>query len=122
MLRHWFCRVEIEVGNNKLKAALEDDVVCHRRFGKEMSRTIRRRMDALHAADSLHDFWPPKSKPERVHELSGQLEGTFSVDLKQPFRLLFRPTASAMTETTDQQDRWRSIKKIEILTIEDTHG
>ena len=110
------------MADRKLKAALEDDAVCQRRFGKPMARYIRRRVDALYAANSLLDFWPPKSKPERVHELMGKLSGVFSIDLKQPYRLLFKPVDACIHETTDQQVRWDSITRIEILNIEDTHG
>lgn len=114
--------MEISIDNRKLKAALEDDSVCQRRYGKTMTKYIRLRIDALHAADSLHDFWPPKSKPERVHELSGKLLGTYSADLQQPYRLLFKPWYESSVKLVDEQERWQSIKKIEILSIEDTHG
>lgn len=79
-------------------------------------------MDALHAAETLEVFWPPKSKPERVHELEGNLSGTYSVDLQQPYRLLFKPLYDGEEEYSDERQRWQSIKRIEILRIEDTHG
>lgn len=96
--------------------------MCRRRFGKAMTRYIRLRVDALIAAVSLHDFWPPKSKPERVHELKGGLAGTFSVDVKQPYRLLFQPMSELADVAGDTEERWKQIKSIEILRIEDTHG
>ncbi len=112
----------IDVKNRKLKAALEDDSICLKRFGKVMARFVRLRMDALNAAQSLHDFWPPKSKPERVHELTGKQKGVFSTDLQQPYRLLFVPSDDQQRSFNDEQERWRSIRHIEILSIEDTHG
>ena len=114
--------MDIDVSDRKLKAALEDDAVCQKRFGKAMTKYIRRRVDALAAAATLHDFWPPKSKPERVHELKGDLTGTFSVDVKQPYRLLFLPINELPDPPADQQERWKLIRSIEILRIEDTHG
>lgn len=115
--------MEIIVPDNKLKAALEDEHLCRRRFGTPMAKKLRLRMGSLAAAASLADFWPPKSGPERCHALIGRDAGLFSVDLNQPFRLLFKavepvPTPSYPTE----QDRWRAITSIEIVTIEDTHG
>ena len=86
-----------------------------------MARFIRLRVDALHAARCLHDFWPPKSKPERVHALGGKLQGIFSIDVKQPYRLLFESLSDEVKDA-DEQDRWRSVTKIKILRIEDTHG
>lgn len=87
-----------------------------------MTKSIGIRMRALEAAVSLHDFWPPKSKPERVHELQGELAGTFSIDVKQPYRLLFRPIDEPVPDERDQEARWHAIDKIEVLRIEDTHG
>ena len=114
--------MEIHIANNRLRTALEDDAVRLRRFGAAMSRKLRMRLDALHAAESLGDFWPPNSGPERCHELKGSLAGVFSVDLRQPYRLLFRPIAPAQTvDRADEQQRWNTIIAIEILKIEDTH-
>jgi len=70
----------------------------------------------------LGDFWPPKSGPERCHELKGNRKGAFSVDLKQPYRLLFRPLeAEAPADRSNEQHRWQSITSIDIFAIEDTH-
>ena len=102
------------MSNRKLKAALEDDAVCRRKFGKPMAKYIRLRIDALSAADNLRDFWPPRSKPERVHELQGKLAGKFSIDVKQPYRLIFQPLSDGQTEFADEQARWQAIRRIEI--------
>ena len=77
----------------------------------------------LVAADSLADFWPPNSGPERCHELKGDRAGVFSIDLKQPYRLLFKPIEAAPpADRSDEQERWKSITSIDIVAIEDTHG
>ena len=115
--------MEISVRDNRLQAALQDESVCKRRYGSDMAKKIKNRVAALYAATSLADFWPPKSGPERCHELQGDLAGTFSIDVKQPYRLLFVPIEEeAPADRSDEQARWVSITAIEILTIEDTHG
>lgn len=107
----------------KLKAALEDEAVCNRHYGRDMTKKIMIRVNELRAADSLADFWPPMSGPERCHELKGNLAGTFSIDLKHPYRLLFVPIEeTAQDDRSDEKKRWASITKIEIVAIEDTHG
>ncbi|MFP2930839.1 type II toxin-antitoxin system RelE/ParE family toxin [Pyxidicoccus sp. 3LG] len=119
--------MDIYIKDKKLKAALEDEVISQRQYGADMTKKLLRRVAALRAADSLAVFWPPKSGPERVHELTANLKGTFSVDLKHPYRLLFKPiedesdTPSSDTPSNDQHLRWQSIKAIELLRIEDTH-
>ena len=115
--------MEVFASDNKLRRALEDAKVRQKVFGTDTAKKLAMRMTALDAADSLADFWPPNSGPERCHELQGKLTGTFSIDLNQTFRLLFRPVASNLPpDQSDEQARWGSIKAIEIVAIEDTHG
>ncbi len=115
--------MDIGVSDNKLRSALEDEAACKRQYGPDMTKKIMLRLAALRAAESLADFWPPKSGPERCHELKGDRIGIFSVDLKQPYRLLFkRSTVPSTSDRSDEQQRWKSITSIDILAIEDTHG
>lgn len=115
--------MDLQTRDKDLRAALDDDSACRRRFGVDMAKKLRLRLDALKAAESLADLWPPKSGPERCHELKGELNGTFSIDVKQPYRLLFRPLeAEVQKDRSDEQQRWKSITAIELLRIEDTHG
>jgi plasmid maintenance system killer protein len=115
--------MEIFIGDGNLRSALEDDDACRRRFGADMAKKIKLRIAALRAADSLADFWPPKSGPERCHELKGNRTGTFSIDVKQPYRLLFKPAEELPElDPPDEQQRWQLITGVELLGIEDTHG
>ena len=115
--------MEIHLEDKKLRRALQDDVSCKRLYGDGMAQKIRLRLSVLYAADSLEDFWPPKSGPERCHELIGNREGIFSIDLKQPYRLLFKVhEEQASSDRSKEQQRWKSIKSISIVAIEDTHG
>src|SRR5208337_1043032 len=105
--------MDIEIPDNKLRKTLEDERECKRRFGADMTKKIQLRIGALRAAESLADFWPPSSGPERCHELKGDLAGKFSMDLKQPYRLLLQPADPANTAAAeDQKKRWRAIQTI----------
>ena len=114
--------MDIYVDDNSLRKAIQDEGLCKRRYGADMAKKLKLRLTALRAAESLADFWPPKSGPERCHELKGERAGTFSVDLKQPYRLLFKTSGSASQEGSDEQQRWKCVTAISILAIEDTHG
>jgi proteic killer suppression protein len=115
--------MEIHVTDNSLRKAISDEAACKKRFGMDMAKKISLRLAALRAANSLADFWPPKSGPERCHELQGKLAGKFSIDLKQPYRLLFIPIGeNVIADVSDERERWQSITSIDIIGIEDTHG
>ncbi|MCI0562345.1 MAG: type II toxin-antitoxin system RelE/ParE family toxin [Nitrososphaera sp.] len=123
----------MEITENRLKRLLKDPKECQRRYGAPMAKKIRLRVDALEAAESLDDFWPPYSGPERCHELKGNLAGTYSMDVKQPHRILFKsndPVTEtvetkkevASEKTGDEKQRWMAIRSIELTSIADTHG
>jgi plasmid maintenance system killer protein len=115
--------MHVEISNKKLKRAIEDDAELKRLYGAEMAKKIRLRMTALLAAESLAVFWPPSFPPERCHELKGDYAGIFSMDLNQPFRLLFKPLdESKELNPGDEKQRWQSIKSVVVIGIENTHG
>ena len=71
----------------------------------------------------MADFWPPNSGPERCHELKGNLKDIFSIDLKQPYRLLFNVIeAESGKNRLDGRERWKNITEIELIEIRDTHA
>lgn len=57
-------------------------------FGPEQADRIRRRLDAIHNANTLEDL---RHAPGRLHELTGNGKYQLSLDLKHPYRLLLRP-------------------------------
>jgi plasmid maintenance system killer protein len=114
--------MEIVITDKKLRRAVEENTLAGK-YGAQMAKKIQLRLATLKAAESLAAFWPPKGGSERCHELIGDLAGTFSIDLKQPYRLLFKPIEEAPPkDRSDEKQRWEAIKAIEILAIEDTHG
>lgn len=112
----------IDVPDNKLRAALLDEAACRKRFGADMTKKIFKRVGSLTAADSLATFYPPYSGPERCHELVGELAGVFSMDVKQPYRLLFHPSEPVpKANFSTELERWKAITSIVVRGIEDTH-
>jgi plasmid maintenance system killer protein len=114
--------MEIEITNNKLRKAATDLKAATKQYGAQMAKKLHNRIAALKAANSLGVFWPPESGPERCHELRGDAAGTFTVDLVQPYRLLFQPIEDVSPKNrSNEQERWNKITKINISAIEDTH-
>jgi len=114
--------MDIVISDKRLRKVAHDEPACRREYGVNMAKKLRLRLASLKAAVSLADFWPPKSGPERCHELKGDRKGTFSVDLNQPYRLLFASASKPPEDGAEEQQRWKSIIAIDILAIEDTHG
>ena len=113
--------MDLFISDKKLRRAFEKRAL-EQRYGTEMARKINLRLNALRAAASLADFWPPYSGPERCHELKQNLSGIFSFDLKYPYRLLFKPTNEVPhQDNPDEHQRWELITAVELLAIEDTH-
>ena len=113
--------MDISASNKKLREAFTDEAARTRLFGAEMAKKLGLRFNALKAADSLAVFFPPKSGPERCHELTGRLKGIFSMDLKHPYRLLLRPTKIIVADFKTDLDRWRAITGVDLTSVEDTH-
>lgn len=113
--------MDISVNDRKLRKAIEDENTGRKLLGPEMAKKLVLRLAALKAATSLAIFWPPKSGPERCHELNGRLEGIFSVDLKHPYRLWFEPNEVHRSVRLDGRARWEQITVITLTSIEDTH-
>ncbi len=113
--------MEISVSDKTLRKAMESEASSRTLLGAEMAKKLLLRLTSLRAAASLAIFWPPKSGPERCHELTGKLEGIFSVDLKHPYRLLFRPKEVDKDNRLDGRARWEQITAITLTSIEDTH-
>lgn len=119
--------MDLYARDKKLRAALGGGDECRRRFGAETAKKLRLRVAALLAAESLADFWPASSPPERCQELQGSRTGVFSMVIKHPYSLLFRPVSDNepddhCEEHSDERRRWEGITEIELLAIEDTHA
>lgn len=115
--------MDIVFKSKRLAKTFNEEKVLLKCYGKVRTKKIKIRMAALRAASSLAVFLPAKTKPERCHELIGKDIGIFSVDLEQPYRLLFTPISDCEDELKDEDGNyiWKEITSIKILEIRDTH-
>ncbi|QOY55323.1 killer suppression protein [Candidatus Sulfurimonas marisnigri] len=113
----------IEFSSTKLQKIFEDERKLLKEMGKKRAKKIKIRMTEFRAADSLHDFWPPKSGPSRCHELTeGEETGKkLSVDLDHPYRLIFEVDQEPIPIREEGGLDWKVVKQIKIIGIEDTH-
>lgn len=90
-----------------------------RKLGAKMAEKLRQRMMELDAAEVLDDI---HALPQaRCHELRHQRKGQLSVNLQQPYRLIFVPADNPVPCKKDGGLDWGKIKEIEIIGITDTH-
>lgn len=113
--------MEIYFKTRKLEKAFAQ-ATLEKRYGSQRARKIKIRLKELSAAQSLMDFWPPKSPPARCHSLSGDLEGMFAVDLDHPFRLIFEPADLPVPLLPAGGADWSKIFSIVLIAVEDYHG
>lgn len=57
----------------------------------------------------------------RCYELKGNLKGCLSVDLDQPYRLIFKPAHNPLPKKSDGGLDWGKVIEITIIGVEDTH-
>jgi len=95
----------------------------HKSVLKELGQTkgnkLMLRMVELNAAIALSDI--SQLPPARLHELTGNRKGQFSVDLEHPYRLLFMPNNEPIPVKKDGGLDKAKINEIIIIGIEDTH-
>ena len=107
------------IETNKLKKIFNSEAKLFKNYGKENGRLIMRRLGFLAAAPSLAKV--PHTKPFRRHQLSGKQKDLFTVDLKHPRRLVFKPNHDPLPRKKDGGLDLTKITAITILGVKDTH-
>ncbi len=111
--------MDISFNNKKLEKAFNSEKKLIKQFSKENARYIMRRMMVLKAAPSLAHV--PYRPPERRHELTGDMKGTYAVDIKHPYRLTFEPNHNPLPLKKDGGIDLEKVTSITILEVEDYH-
>ena len=111
--------MEITFRTKKLKKTCSTEKEVIKSHGLKRARRLMQRLMELNAADNLSQI--PHTPPPRCHELSGNLKGTFSVNLDHPWRLLLVPDHDPVPRSGDGGVDRARVTAVEIIGIEDTH-
>jgi proteic killer suppression protein len=112
--------MEVYFGTNKLKKIFSNEGELKKTFGVENSNKIMLRLTQLHAASCLNDM---KFVPgARFHQLEGKRKEQFAVDLKNPFRLVFKPNDDPIPYKDNNEIDLEKIFNIKIIEVVDYHG
>lgn len=110
--------MDISFKSKKLQRNCCEAKEMQKAYGAPMARKIQQRLMELRAAATLADM--SHLPPARCHELENR-GGVFSVDLVQPFRLLFEPADTPIPRKNDGGIDLAQVTAVQITAIEDTH-
>lgn len=105
--------------NRKLEKICNEGRAMKKKYGEKMSNKLQQRLFELNSASSLADI--SYLPPPRLHELTGNRSGQFSVDLIHPFRLIFISANSPVPLAESGGIDKKRVTEIEIIDIIDTH-
>lgn len=111
--------MKISFKNHKLAKTFNSKSLLIREYGFQNARFIMNRMMVLYASPNLSEV--PAQKPDRCHQLTGNRKWQFSVDIKHPFRLIFKPDHDPIPRKDDGGLDLNRITAITILGVEDYH-
>lgn len=108
--------MDIAFRRRKLEKTFNTEKALKKEFGDRMARTIAMRMAVLKNARNLSLV--PTTRPERRHQLKGDRDQVYAVDLVHPFRLIFEPNQVPVPRKEDggvDTDRVTAIKIVEVI-------
>lgn len=110
--------MEISFATSKLARLCNSEKRLRAAYGPRMARVIQRRLVDLAAAEMLASM---RDLPGRCHQLTGNLDGLFAVDLVHPDRLVFAPDHDPAPQLSGGGVDWSKVTKIEVAGIGDYH-
>lgn len=112
--------MDIFFHSKKLQKKFNSEKEMIKEWGPELSKKLRLRLMQIQAVSCLEDlFYLPGT---RCHQLSGNRDNQFAVDLKHPYRLVFEPNHDPVPLKGDGGFDIGRITSILILEVVDYHG
>ena len=112
--------MNIQFATSKMRKLCNNYKKLTKKYGLEQAKLIRRRLDEIFASENLAVLG---SLPQaRCHELKGILKGKLSVDIAQPYRLIFSPADNPIPLKKDGGLDWEKVRNVIVDKVEDPHG
>ena len=112
--------MEISFKTKQLEKDLNSKQRLVKKYGSSRASFIMRRMIVLKNSNTLSDV--PHLPPERCHQLSGDRNEQFAVNIKDQWRIVFTPCHEPIPRKADDGGIDLSkITKIQIIWIGDYH-
>ena len=111
--------MDIAFRTRKLQKAFTAADTFQRAYGAPMARVIMMRMAVLRAARNLGLV--PNTPPDRRHQLVGDRDEKFAVDLVHPYRLVFEANHEPLPRKDDGGIDTAQVTAITVLDVVDYH-
>ncbi len=112
--------MDVSFKTNGLAKVFNSDKELKKKHGARNAGLIRECLDDLAAAECLADM---RTLPHhRMHQLTGNLKGVFSLDVEHPYRLLFTPDHCPVPRLADGGIDETLVTAVEVQGIGNTHG
>ena len=111
--------MDIAFRTRKLQKTFSAADALQRSYGARMAKAIKMRMAVLRAARNLESV--PTTPPDRRHQLVGDRDERFAVDLVHPYRLLFEANHEPIPRKDDGGIDTEQVTAITILNVVDYH-
>ena len=111
--------MDIAFRARKLEKAFNAEAALRKAYGARMAKVIMMRMAVLKAARSLASV--PTTPPDRQHQLSGDRDEQYAVDLVHPHRLVFEPDHDSFPRKDDGGIDVEQVTAITIIQVIDYH-
>ena len=111
--------MDIAFRTRKLQRDFNGEDALQKSYGARMAKVIMTRMAVLHAAHNLGLV--PTTPPERRHQLVGDRDEQFAVDLVHPYRLVFEANQEPVPRRDDGGIDTEQVTAITILGVVDYH-
>lgn len=106
--------MQIEADNKKLNKLLSDIDVLKKTVGIDMTKSLKKRIDQLRAADNFKEYLGIGLGDP--HPLVGNLDNLFGIKINKNYRLIVEP----LSDTLDD-DSLRKCKKVNLKGVADYH-
>ena len=115
--------MDILFSSRRLRKICNNFKTCVKEWGAESAKILRKTLDELQDAENLSIFMNlPRVQSSRCHQLKGNKKGMFAIDLKHPYRLIFKPANDPLPRTADGGIDRNKVTIVKIVKREDYHG
>ncbi|TDQ35308.1 type II toxin-antitoxin system RelE/ParE family toxin [Aureibacillus halotolerans] len=111
--------MDFKFKSKKMKKICSDKSKMDREWGTYNAKKLQIRINQIKAADSLEVLFTLPGA--RCHQLKGNRDNQFAVDLKHPFRLIFEPYHDPVPLKEDGGFDTAKITDILLLEVRDYH-